>query len=1025
MISQAGLVAVVLVYVGFLFAIAQVAERAARKGQSWIFHSSIYALGLAVYCTTWTYYGSVGKASSEGMLWLTIYLGPTLALMIAPVFLRSIVRIKARHKVTSIADFISARYGKSQAVAALCTLMLIIGIVPYIALQLKAVTGTFALMTTERGQGGGIISPIVIILMFGFTVIFGIRRLDPTERHPGMMVSIAVESLVKLIAFLAAGILVMWNVFGGPSGFFQRLSEPLPKPILFLSRGGGPQLLTWGTYLLLATCAFMFLPRQFHVAVVENSDERQLRTAAWLTPLYMFLINLFVLPIALGGLLTAQKGASPDQFVLSLPMQGGYHALSVFVFVGGFSAAIGMIMVETMAMATMVSNHLFLPLLDASPALWRLRRHLIYSRWIAAALLIGASYLFEVKVGRSVMLVSMGMLSFAAVTQFLPSILGGLFWKEGNRTGALIGLGCGFLLWTYTLFIPTFVRSQWLPLSLLQEGPFGLSGLRPEALFGLEGFPSLAHGTFWSLLFNTGGYLLGSLISRASVEERRIAEEFLGAQASAVIDDDGEKLPLADKVLAIESILRRYFSAQAAQTMVHSALSSLKLGERQSISVVELAELHRLVERQLAGALGAAAAHSAMFELRSGISVKESQALEKVYAKILANMNMAPSELRRKMDYYQEREALLRQQATELRQKMDALDLEVEERRKAEKSLQELNEQLEGRVLERTKALREAQNKLLDAAHRAGRAEIATNILHNVGNVLNSVNTSLLTMLGLIGKSRMPVFVKLAKLIEDKRKGDLGAYLSSDPKGKQVPDLVIALAGNLQDEQGLLKAELDQLSKNIEHIKAIISVQQSHARASRVFEQIEIPELIEDALRVNVAGLEQAKIEVIRSYDPLPQVTLEKHKLLQILVNLISNARHAMVPNPPERPRRLILSLRSLGSDRFVIEVQDSGVGISAENLAKLFQHGFTTRSDGHGFGLHGSSLAAKQMHGSITAHSDGLGKGATFRIELPIEAKQVREEDVHAGDRVAAVATAEPTAKTKTKTPPPSPRLS
>lgn len=998
MISQLGLIIVVLCYVGFLFLIAQLAERSAQRGRSWPFHSSIYSLGLAVYCTTWTYYGSVGKAAKDGMLWLTIYLGPTLAMMLAPTILRSIVRIKARQKVTSIADFISARYGKSQAVAALCTLMLIIGIVPYLALQLKAVTGTFALMTHDQGSGSEIISPIVIVLMFAFTVIFGIRRLDPTERHPGMMVSLAVESIVKLAAFLIAGIAVTWAVFGGPSGFFHKLSVAFPKSVPLMGRGNSIQLLNWGTYLLLAVCAFMFLPRQFHVAVVENSHEKQLQTAGWLSPLYLFLINIFVLPLALGGILIAPKGSSPDQFVLSLPMLMGYRTLSIFVFVGGFSAAIGMIMVETMTMATMVSNHLFLPILDANPRLWRFRRHLLFARWFAAALLIGASYLFEVKVGRSVMLVSMGMLSFAAVTQFLPVMVGGLYWKDGNRFGALCGLGLGFVVWTYTLFLPTFVRSGWLPQTLLSDGLFHIRGLRPEALFGFDEMPNLAHGTFWSLLFNTTGYVLGSLISRTSVEERRLAEEFLGAQTRIDVDDVGGQIPLSEKTAAILAILKRYFSSLYAQELIKDALVHLKLTEKTTINVAELAELHRVVERELAGSVGAAAAHSAMNELRSGVSVQESQALAKVYARILASMNMAPSELRRKVDYYQERETLLKQQADELRQKMDALDLEVTERRKAEKALQELNEQLEKRVSERTKALREAQNKLLDAAHRAGRAEIATNILHNVGNVLNSVNTSLVTLLSTVGKSRMPVFAKLAKLLEGKKTGDMGSYLANDPKGKQVPDLVIALAGNLQDEQNLLKAELEQLSKNVEHIKAIISVQQSHARASRVFEQIEVNGLVEDAIRVNIAGLEQARIEVIREYESLPQITIEKHKLLQILVNLISNARHAMVPNPPEQPRQLRIAIQPAGTERFRIIIRDTGVGISAENLKKLFQHGFTTRAEGHGFGLHASSLAAKQMDGTLVASSDGEGRGATFTVELPIEAKQKREDDLDAG---------------------------
>src|SRR5688572_24034145 len=294
MIGHLELITIVLVYVGLLFGIAQLAERSAARGKSWANNPFVYSLGLAVYCTTWTFYGSVGKAANDGMIWLTIYLGPTIALALAPWFLRRAVRVKSSLRVTSIADFISARYGKSQAVAALVTLMLLIGIVPYIALQLRAVTGTFALLTsTDQGSRAGLISPIVIALMFGFTVIFGIRRLDPTERHPGMMVSLSVESLVKLLAFLAAGVFVVFSVFGGFGGFFEHLDGHLARPTNYMTVESTADVINFLVYLLLATAAFLFLPRQFHVSVVENSDEKHVRTAAWLVPIYLVAINLF------------------------------------------------------------------------------------------------------------------------------------------------------------------------------------------------------------------------------------------------------------------------------------------------------------------------------------------------------------------------------------------------------------------------------------------------------------------------------------------------------------------------------------------------------------------------------------------------------------------------------------------------------------------------------------------------------------------------------------------------------------
>ena len=344
---------------------------------------------------------------------------------------------------------------------------------------------------------------------------------------------------------------------------------------------------------------------------------------------------------------------------------------------------------------------------------------------------------------------------------------------------------------------------------------------------------------------------------------------------------------------------------------------------------------------------------------------------------------MAPSELRRRIDYHEEKEALLRGQAAELKAKMELLDREVDERRKAERALQELNEQLEGRVAERTKALREAQQKVVGAAHQAGRAEIATSILHNVGNVLNSVNVSLSTVTDLVNRSRVPLLEKTAALL-GAHLDDMSAFLTEDPKGKQIPSFVIAVTGSLKDERDKLQREIGLLTKNIEHIKVIISVQQSHAKSSRIMETCDVEELINDAVCVNASGLDQSHIRISYARQQVPRITTEKHKVLQILVNLISNAKHAMT-STQGRERVLTVGTRVVDGTNVEISVKDNGAGIAKENLRKIFQHGFTTRTDGHGFGLHASAIAATQMHGSLTVSSDGIGCGATFCLVVPI----------------------------------------
>lgn len=724
------IITIFIVYIGGLFLIALWVERKAAQGKSPANNAVVYSLSLAVYCTSWTYYGSVGKAASSGMLFLTIYIGPTLAVLLWGTVLRKLVRIKTTHHITSIADFISARYDKSQALAALATVVALAGITPYIALQLKAVFSTFAIITTHGSPATFWIERhvgcIVVGLMIIFTIIFGVRRLDATERHQGMITALAVECLVKLVAFLAAGIFVTYFMYDGFGDIFKRLSASPFQNLLSIGGDDASSYIMWTTYTILAMSAVMFLPRQFHVAVVENSDEKHIRTAMWLFPLFMLLINIFVIPIALGGLLKGHLVSDADSFVLGLPLYYGKPWLAVFVFIGGISAATGMIMISSMTLATMATNHLLLPLVRWVRWLSFLRRHLLESRWVAVAAVLMLGYWFERQVGESYMLVNIGMMSFAAVLQFAPAILGGIFWDRGNRAGALLGLSTGFVVWFYTLLLPSFVKSGWIAAGLLESGPWGMEFLKPEQLFGLVGLDPVSHAVFWTMLFNIGLYVLGSLYFKQSKNEQSLAEEFVGILAAESVLRQplyrDAYIDLSEKRAEIETLLQQYFARTKAEAIANECIRAVGIESEHLISISELVEFQSSVEKRLTGFIGAAAAHEAMRE-GTIFTSRESKELSKVYGEILADLKVTPKELREKIDYYKEKEALLTNHSNELEEKVRELNEQIAQRKLAEAELQKHREQLEELVEERTAKLKLINERLQQEIIERKRAE--------------------------------------------------------------------------------------------------------------------------------------------------------------------------------------------------------------------------------------------------------------------------------------------------------------
>jgi Na+/proline symporter/nitrogen-specific signal transduction histidine kinase len=530
-------------YLGILFAIAYVGDKRADAGRSIIANPTIYALSMAVYATSWTFYGSVGRAAASGAGFLPIYLGPTLVAALGWVVLRKMIRISKAHRITSIADFVAARYGKSALLGGLVTLIAVVGIIPYISLQLKAVSASFeillqypAVVMPPKGQAVDLLRDkalYVALLLAAFTVLFGTRHLDATERHEGMVAAIAFESIVKLMAFLAVGVFVTYVVYDGFGDVFAHAArEPRLSKLMTLDAGAYG---SWASLVLLSMMAILFLPRQFQVGVVENVNEEHVVKAIWLFPLYLLAINIFVLPITFAGLMHFPAGQiDADTFVLTLPMAHKQEALALFVFIGGLSAATGMVIVETIALSTMICNDLVMPVLLRWRALALARRAdltglLLGIRRGAIVGLMMLGYVYYRAAGEAYALVSIGLVSFAAVAQFAPAMLGGMYWKQGTRLGALTGLLLGFLVWVYTLLLPSFAKSGWLPYSFIQDGPLGLTLLRPLALFGLTGLDDISHALFWSMLANVGGYVSVSLLGRQGGSERTQAQLFVDA----------------------------------------------------------------------------------------------------------------------------------------------------------------------------------------------------------------------------------------------------------------------------------------------------------------------------------------------------------------------------------------------------------------------------------------------------------------------------------------------------------------
>lgn len=606
-----------LLYLVLLFALAYLAEKKAEKQKSIINSPYVYALSLAVYCTAWTYYGSVGRASKSGIDFLLIYLGPTLAAPLWWFLMRKIIRISKIQNISNIADLIATRYGKNAVLGGVVTIVSVFGIIPYISLQLKAISESFAILVAENTT---ILKPVYVDYAFYiavalgiFTIYFGTRQLDLNRKNEGMVYAIAFESLFKLWAFLLVGGYITFFVFDGFSDIFTRaFAQQNLRNLLTINDTNGYKALEWFLIGLASMFAVMFLPRQFQMLVAENKQEKHLQTAIWLFPLYLLIINIFVMPIALAGKLTFGNtvGIDADTYILALPLAKQQFAIALITYLGGFAAATSMVIVASLALSLMLTNNLFIPI----GLYFSITKHLkddqqwgkwvLYTRRASILLVLSLAYLYLYFI-INVPLVSIGLTSFVAVCQFVPAIVGGLYWKEATRKGALAGILVGFGLWLFTLIVPTLVGRGLFSANIMSEGLWGIAWLKPYQLFGMTDLEPVSHSLFWSLLGNSFTYIGVSAFTSQTSQERNQAELFVDVfKYSNVYDEVVVWRGIAHKK-DLEDLLSRFLDKEKVQSL----LADFQKEQVASVSNQEHnARLVKYAERILASTIGSTSA---------------------------------------------------------------------------------------------------------------------------------------------------------------------------------------------------------------------------------------------------------------------------------------------------------------------------------------------------------------------------------------------------------------------------------
>lgn len=1024
--------AVAAAYVTTLFLVAWWGDRRAGNGPlvaptSWMAAVS-YCLTLAVYNTSWSFYGSVGRAATTGLDFATIYVGPTLVLLFGQRFLAKVIAIAKAQNVTSISDFIAARYGKSQSLAAFVTVASLLGVLPYIALQLKAVGKSFDYLTLQPERAGGDVLHFWQDSAFGvaasmalFAIVFGVRHVHASEHHRGLMLAIAFESVVKLLAFLVVALFVLFGLSGGPDGLLQHFhADPQLGRVLTFE----PTQPVWPSTIIISMIAFLCLPQAFHVAIVENERPDHTRTAAWLYPVYLLTFSVLILPIAAAGIARFGAVMDPDTYVISLPIAANAQAISLIAFVGGLSAATGMVIMTAVALSTMLCNDVIMPLLlrwrflGQRAATWSVSSALVTVRRISIVGILLLAYLMHRLVNQSYPLTVIGLLSFVAVAQLGPAFVGGLFWPRANKAGASVGITVGFLAWAYTLLLPA-AAPLWPALGeIARDGLWHLPWLRPDALFGLEGLDPISHGTLWSLSGNVVCFVLFSLLGRQSTVERNqaavftrgaaleavpqlssrvvvrlddlrsLAIRFVGAERGAAAFDqyvaarrsgtgprlDQSGLVDLDSIRFAENLLAGAIGAPSARVVIAASLEGHSLSRRAAMAMLdEASEALRFNRRLLQSALESVPQGICAFDADFNITAWNGRFIELLdLPRDLVHVGLPLAELiafnvdrgeyaaaelgallvnrdltTQSFPYTYER---TRPDGTVLEIVYDRIAeggyvstyTDVTERHRAADALRRANEDLEHRVTERTEALERARAEAEQA--NLGKTRFLAAASHDLLQPLNAAR------------------LFLSALDESLRASPAEA---AKPGGKDQM-LVGSAITALRSTERMLDTLLDISSYDSRAVQAELS-------------DFAIAELLAQ-LTIEFSALARERGLSLRVIGCSLAVRSDPHLLRRILQNLLSNA----VRYTPRG--EILLGCRRRGAD-LRIEVWDTGVGIAAEDQARIFEE-FQRLTPGQDKGL-GLGLAIVDRISRLLGHAVDVrsrhGHGSCFAVTVPL----------------------------------------
>lgn len=798
--------AIILVIVVYLLMLFGIGAWANGRSKSKVVHNPwVYALSLAVYCSAWTYYGSVGIAATSGVSFLTTYLGPVIALPLWLLVTKRIILVSKQYQVTSIADFISLRYGKDRSIGAIVTLICIIAVVPYISLQLKAVSETFDILSSNNRTTDLILTDstfYISLLLAVFVAIYGTQTSDASKRRSGLIFTVAVESALKLIFFLVIGAYATFYLFDGTIDIYEQVSQ-LENFKELATFSNIESSINWYFMIVLSFFAIFLLPRQFQVSVVENTSTSHLKKASWLFPLYLLLFNVFVIFIAWAGKLLLEPGLNPDYYTLHLPLTHGHLLLGVMVFLGGLSSVVSMVVVSALALSTMISNNLIIPYgfinaLNNENSDKNARRIKNIRRIAIFTLIIGA-YFFYINFNVELSLFSIGLIAFVIISQLGPSFFIGLFWNRGSAVAAKMGILAGSIVTVYTLGLP-FVADVFIDGSTFtQLGLFEKSWLRPYALFGIDWLNPVAHAFFWSMLFNVMFYLIFSVVRKGDYRERNYAELVVNASSYNELQDNAYVWKGEAYVADIRKALVRFLGEHRTRRALELFYRKYDLDPKDNKADSRLINFS---EKLLTGTIGASSAR-----LMISSVVKEQPVTLPEVLKILEENKETITANKQ-----------LQQQSHDLKRLTDRLQQANEALLEKDRQKDEFLDTVAHELKTPTASIRAASEVLSDADDMP--EELRKRFLNNIVADADRLATLITNILDLekLSNGRDILNKKEYKLKETVEKAVDGIYQLAQKKGVAIDVNVVENVSLLYDEDRVIQVFTNLLSNSLKFV---------------------------------------------------------------------------------------------------------------------------------------------------------------------------------------------------------------